>query len=96
MATNPSPKASLKTVPDDSKITTLVIILYIATPCLLFLILLPIALYFLLRHCRKKRKAREQQEMEAQERRIAYEILGVSARSPRLPPASGPERKGAT
>ncbi|KAL8690528.1 MAG: hypothetical protein Q9218_004043 [Villophora microphyllina] len=90
----PSPTAPSTNVQVDSKITTLVILLYIAAPCLFILILLPVGIYLTVSTLRKRRKAEEEQEMLEKERRTAYGVLGVQGRRGIDTPDSTSEIKG--
>ncbi|KAL8731810.1 MAG: hypothetical protein Q9181_004173 [Wetmoreana brouardii] len=79
--TTPTPSFSSSTTSlQVSNISTLVILLYIAAPCIITLILTPILIYYIIRQIRKRRKERELQELHEKKRRDAFSVLGVGGR----------------
>ncbi|KAL8774476.1 MAG: hypothetical protein Q9209_000849 [Squamulea sp. 1 TL-2023] len=84
MTTSPSliPTSSPTTKPTPqvhvTNISTLVILLYIATPCVLTLFLLPLFAWYIIRKVRKQRKIQELQELEETRRKQLVDILSAA------------------
>ncbi|KAL8782438.1 MAG: hypothetical protein Q9213_005368 [Squamulea squamosa] len=82
MAT-PSPPIPPTTKPAPqmhvTNISTLVILLYIATPCVLTLFLLPLFVWYIIRKVRKRRKIRELEDLEETRRKQLVDLLSSSA-----------------
>ncbi|KAI4114040.1 MAG: hypothetical protein LQ345_005105 [Seirophora villosa] len=71
------------------KITTLVIVLYIAAPCLIFLFAVPITIFLVVRGVKVRRKEREMRASQEKRRRDFESVVGFREReglpSPGMP-----------
>ncbi len=80
----PTPSIPLAGSPaDTSHLTTLIVALYIAAPCLIFLVALPVTVIVCVRGSRRRRKERERkEEVEEEKRRRDLEgVLGLGGRA---------------
>lgn len=80
-----TPSAPLVGSPTDtSHLTTLIVALYIAAPCLVFLVAVPIFIVIIVRRSRRRKRERGKMEGMERKRRDLESVLGLGGRGMRV------------